>query len=261
MTRWKASAIHFAISFAVLVVIVGIVAWRWYPPQLFAMAKAGQLLSILAGVDLVLGPLLTLLVYKQGKKSLKFDLSVIALLQIAAMAFGLLTVWQSRPVYLVAISDRFRLVFANEIDPASAARAPAAYRSAPALGPQAVAAPLPADPKRRLEMMLQAMAGQEIFLQPAHYAPYPANDPAFLSKAVPATEVLELATPTDREAWSDAFRKHAGVRSLGIMPLQSSRGSATLLLDTGNGRILGYSRLDPWPIIGARERRQHQTSR
>lgn len=261
MTRWKASAIHFAISLLVLAVIVGIVVWRWYPPQLFAMAKAGQLLSILAGVDLVLGPLLTLLVYKHGKKSLKFDLSVIALLQVAAMAFGLLTVWQSRPVYLVAISDRFRLVFANEIDPASAAQAQAAYRSAPALGPETVAAPLPDDPKRRLEAMLLAMAGQEIFLQPAHYVPYPPNDPAFLTRAVPAAQALELAAPADREAWSDALRKYAGVGSLGIMPLQSSRGSATILLDTGNGRILGYSRLDPWAIIEARERRQHQTSR
>jgi hypothetical protein len=261
MTRWKASAIHFAISLVALAVIVAIVIRLWYPPQLFAMAKVGQLLSILASVDLVLGPLLTLLVYKQGKKSLKFDLSVIGMLQVAAMAFGLLIVWQSRPVYLVAISDRFRLVFANEIDPASAAEAPPAYRSSPALGPEAVAAPLPDDPTRRLETMLQTMAGQEIFLQPTHYVPYPPNDPAFLTRAVPAAQALELAAPADRKAWSDAFRKYAGVGSPGIMPLQSSRGSATILLDTGNGRILGYSRLDPWAIIEARERRQRQKPR
>lgn len=261
MTRWKASAIHFAISFVVLGLIVAVVVWRWYPPQLFAMAKAGELLSILAGVDLVLGPLLTLLVYKQGKKSLKFDLSVIALLQIAAMVFGLLTVWQSRPAYLVATSDRFRLVFANEIDPASAAQASARYHSAPALGPETVSAPLPGDPKRRLEMMLQAMAGQEIHRQPAHYASYPPNDPAFLTKAVPEAQALELTSPADREAWSNTFRRHTGAGTLGIMPLQSSRGSATVLLDTDNGRIIGYSQLDPWPIINARERLKRQTSR
>ena len=261
MTRWKASAIHFLISLIVLGLIGATVVWRWYPPELFAMAKAGELLSILAGVDLVLGPLLTLLIYKHGKKSLKFDLSVIALLQIAALAFGLLTVWQSRPVYLVAISDRFQLVFANEIDQSSAAKAPKRYRSAPALGPETVAAPLPDDPKRRLDMMLLAMTGLEIFMQPEHYVAYPPKDPAFLNAAVSAAQALELAPPTSREAWIGLFRKHAGAHSLAMMPLQSSRGSATVLLDTDNGRILAYSRLDPWPIVNAREQLKRQTSR
>lgn len=51
MTRWKASAIHFALSFAVLASIIGFVIWCWYPPALFGVTKAGTLLSILAGVE------------------------------------------------------------------------------------------------------------------------------------------------------------------------------------------------------------------
>lgn len=109
MTRWKASAIHFAISFVVLASLFTIILFRWYPPALFGMAKAGPLLAVLAGVDLVLGPLLTLIIYRPGKKGLKFDLVVIAILQVAALAFGLHTVWQSRPAYIVATTDRFHL--------------------------------------------------------------------------------------------------------------------------------------------------------
>lgn len=261
MTRWKAAAIHFAISFVVLTLIVGFVVWRWYPPELFAMARAGTLLSLLAGVDLVLGPLLTLLVYRTGKPSLKFDLSVIALLQIAAMAFGLHTAWLSRPAYVVATSDRFRLVFANEIDQASAAKAPAEYRHAPALGPRTVAAPLPNDPKRRLEMMLQSFSGLDISQQPAHFVTYPPADAAFLGQAVPADTVLELAPPAQRAAWRQLFARHPGVGSLAILPLQSSRGSASVVLQASDGRILGYSHLDPWPVVNALEKRKRRTLR
>lgn len=261
MTRWKAAAIHFAISLVVLTLIVGFVVWRWYPPELFAMARAGTLLALLAGVDLVLGPLLTLLVYKTGKPSLKFDLAVIALLQIAAMAFGLHTAWLSRPAYMVATSDRFRLVFANEIDQASAAKAPAEYRHAPALGPRTVAAPLPSDPKRRLEMMLQSFSGLDISQQPAHFVTYPPADAAFLGRAVPADTVLELAPPGQRSAWRQLFARHPGVGSLAILPLQSSRGSASVVLQASDGRILGYSHLDPWPVVNALEKRKRRTLR
>jgi hypothetical protein len=259
MTRWKAAAIHFAISFVVLSLIVGLVVWRWYPPELFAMAKAGPLLALLAGVDLVLGPALTLLVYKPGKPSLRFDLTVIALLQVAAMAFGLHTAWQSRPVYIVATSDRFRLVFANEIDAASAAKAPAEYRDMPALGPHIVAAPLPADPDRRLETMLQSFAGVDISQQPAYFVAYPPADRGFLSRAVPANTVLELASPDEEASWRQVFARHSGTGSLAILPLQSSRGSATVLLQASDGRILGYSRRDPWPIIDALDARKRPT--
>jgi hypothetical protein len=106
MTRWKASAIHFTISLAVIGLTAAIIVWCWYPPELFGMAKAGILLGLLGGVDLVIGPLLTLLVYKQGKKLLKFDLTVIVLLQVAALAYGLQTVWHSRPVYIASTEDR-----------------------------------------------------------------------------------------------------------------------------------------------------------
>jgi hypothetical protein len=255
MTRWKASAIHFLISLVVIGAIAGVVVWRWYPPELFGMAKAGPLLGLLAGVDIVLGPLLTLLVYKQGKKSLKFDLTVIALLQIAALAFGLLTVWQSRPAYIVAISDRFRMVFANEIDTSSAARAPAAYRNTPAWGPELVAAPLPTDPQARLEAMLRSLAGQDISQRPDQFVPYPPRDRGFLARAVPARTVLALAPAADRAEWQAVFARHSDVGALAILPLQSSRGSATVLLRADDGRILGYSRLDPWPVVNALERR------
>lgn len=246
MTRWKAAALHFLISLIVIGTIAALIVWRWYPPALFGMARAGGLLSTIAGVDLVLGPLLTLIVYKAGKKTLRFDLTVIALLQIAALAFGLHVVWQSRPVYVVAISDRFRMVFANEIDEASRRRAPAAYRALPAWGPVTVAAPLPKDGKRQLEIMLDAFSGLDISQQPEYFQPYPAAAGQTLANALPASRAIALAPAGARAAWQTAI----GARDdAAILPIVSSRGSASVLLDRRSGRILGFTPLDPWPIF------------
>ncbi|HEV7490359.1 MAG TPA: hypothetical protein VGO25_06105, partial [Rhodanobacteraceae bacterium] len=80
MTRWKASAVHLSISICVGLGAVALIFGVWYPPPYSHAVGADQLVVLLLGVDVVLGPLLTLVVFKSGKKSLRFDLSVIALL-------------------------------------------------------------------------------------------------------------------------------------------------------------------------------------
>ena len=62
--------------------------WVWYPTPYFAIDGGWQVLRILAGVDVVLGPLLTFIVFKIGKPSLKFDMSCIILMQIGALIYG-----------------------------------------------------------------------------------------------------------------------------------------------------------------------------
>lgn len=258
MTRWKASGIHFAISFVVLAVIIGFVVWRWYPPALFGMAKAGVLLTILTGVDVVLGPLLTLIIYRHGKKGLKFDLIAIAVLQVAALAFGLHTIWQSRPAYIVATTDRFYMVFANEIDPASAAEAQPEFQHAPWFGAKLVAAPLPEDSKARLAAMLEAISGVETHRQPARYRTYPGpnHDPA--PAAIPLQQALALASPGSRAALQEAANGHIG--DLALSPLLSSRGSAGALLERKTDRIVAFVGIDPWPIIGAAQAKRANTT-
>jgi hypothetical protein len=260
MTRWKASAIHFAVSFAILASIFAIVLWRWYPPALFGMAKAGTLLSVLAGVDLVLGPLLTLLIYRHGKKGLKFDLTFIAIVQIAALSFGLHTLWESRPAYIVGTSDRFHLVFANEIDPPSAEKAPDEYRHAPWFGPKLVSAPLPDDAKARFEAMIAAMTGLEIQYDPSKYTAYLAGNGEPVKNALGARELLSTAPPAERTTWQTIFERYREAQDPAMLPLQSTRGSASVLLDRADGRILGYVALDPWPAYTAAEKLRRNVS-
>ena len=88
----------------------------WYPRPLFEAAGGDRLIFILMAVDVTLGPLITLIIFKAGKRGLKFDLAVIASLQLAALVYGMHTVYLARPVYLVFTKDRFDLVSAADLD-------------------------------------------------------------------------------------------------------------------------------------------------
>lgn len=116
MSRWKAFAIHFSISLAVFLVLLGIILLVWYPGILFSIDGGWTGLRIVIGVDLVLGPLLTLVVFKAGKPGLKFDLSCIAIAQISCMAVGMWIVYNERPLALVLAYDTFYSLAAQEFE-------------------------------------------------------------------------------------------------------------------------------------------------
>lgn len=99
-SRFAAAGIHLLISVAIISVLLAIVFFVWYPSPYFRLAGADAPLMVLVGVDLVLGPLLTLLVYKVGKPSLRFDLAVIACIQLLALAYGGYSLASQRPVFL-----------------------------------------------------------------------------------------------------------------------------------------------------------------
>lgn len=103
--RLEAFVIHLALSLVVVGLLVGLMMWRWFPGELFWLDGGVQGLYIVAAVDLVLGPLLTLMLFKRGKPKLWIDLSLIAALQIGALAYGVATTWQQRTVAIV-LADR-----------------------------------------------------------------------------------------------------------------------------------------------------------
>lgn len=114
MNRWKAFLIHFAISLAVFAVLLAIILLIWYPGLMFALGGGWEGLRIVIGVDLVLGPLLTLIVFKEGKPSLKFDLSCIGIFQILCLSAGVWIVYNERPVVLAIEYDTVYSLTARE---------------------------------------------------------------------------------------------------------------------------------------------------
>lgn len=106
---------HLLISISIAVLIILTVNYVWYPSPLASAVGVTQIFLMMLAIDVIIGPILGWLVYKEGKKTLKFDLSVIILIQIVALCYGVFSIEQGRPAWLVFHVDRFELVRKNDI--------------------------------------------------------------------------------------------------------------------------------------------------
>jgi hypothetical protein len=245
MNRWKASGIHLLLSMILVGIVLAVLLSTWYPPAIMGISKAEGLIYILAGVDIVIGPLLTLIVYKVGKPSLKFDLSVIALLQIGALAFGLYTMWQSRPVFMVAAGDRFYLVYANEIDARDLAQAQKPeYSKLGFLGAELVAATAPVD----INKPLSFDTVPDIQNKPYYFVPYEDYAQQLLERSLPVKADANSETPPTVTAaiteWASANRQD--LNKLRYVPINSSRGSGLMVMHVTNRKIREPINVNPW---------------
>ena len=126
--RLKAFGIHFGVSILIALVSLYIVFMVWHPAPLAKAVGVTHIFIMMLVIDAVLGPLLTLIVAKPDKKSLKFDLAVIIILQLAAFIYGMYNIAHSRPVYIAFDTLRFEVVQANEIPKTSLEQAQAPYQ-------------------------------------------------------------------------------------------------------------------------------------
>ncbi len=117
-TRWGAFLSHLLISFGILIVLSLLIAYVMFPGALFTLAGGVEGLKIIAGVDMVLGPLLTLVIYNRAKplKALMRDISIIGAIQIAALTAGMYLVYTSRPAAVTYAFDQFYTTKINEFD-------------------------------------------------------------------------------------------------------------------------------------------------
>ena len=110
----QAFALHFLVSLFVFLVLLFLMMRVWFPGELFYMDGGWQGMKIIAPIDLVLGPALTLILYRPWKKSLKFDMSVIVAIQIAALGYGVFSAYNQRTAAIVFAENRFETLSLNE---------------------------------------------------------------------------------------------------------------------------------------------------
>lgn len=246
MTRWKAAAVHLSISAAIGLTAAALIFGLWYPPPYSHAAGADELVLLLLGVDIVLGPLLTLAVFKSGKKGLKFDLTVIALMQACAFFYGASVVVLARPAFVVAAVDRFVLVIANDLDTADLAKAKPGFDRVSWTGPKLVGVDMPKDgSKAHSDMMLSGFAGKDIEKFPQYYVDYPQVAATLLKHAKPL-ENLRKSHPDSAgniDKWLLAHQRD--LSSVAYLPIVA-RTDATMLVDSSSGEPLDALSIDPW---------------
>ncbi len=249
MTRWQASGVHLSICMVIAMTVVAIMLLVWYPAPFFGAMGGQKIVMMVIAIDVVVGPLLTLIVYEPLKKGLRFDLAVIAVLQISALLYGVSVLFQGRPVYMVFVKDRFDIVTAVDIDAESLARAGIEeFRKLPITGPKLVAARIPTDTKERERILFSAMdRGRDLQSFPEYYQPYEEQVETILKKSLPLAE-LRVKRP-ESAALIDAFLDRTGLSGgkLNFLPVATQKDQdLTAVIDSVKGEIVEILKIDPW---------------
>jgi hypothetical protein len=236
MSRWKAAGIHLLLSVAIAATVVAFMLVVWYPWPLFEAAGGSHLILILVGVDVTLGPLITLIIFKSGKKGLKFDLTVIALCQLAALAYGIHTLYLARPIYIVFTVDRFELVTAKDIDLPDLAKVTLPeFKSLPLGRPRYIAAVAPENQDEKLKLIESAMRGKDLQMYPQYYVPYEQQAADALKRAKDMSVLIKRNPEAVRSALKSLGRPEASVK---FLPMRAPQKDGAILLDAASGAPL-----------------------
>jgi hypothetical protein len=247
VNRFQAAGIHLGISLTIAALVGCLIYFVWYPHPYFQVAGGSTLMLLIMGVDIVIGPLLTLVVYKASKKSLRFDLACIAVLQTCAFFYGFWIIAQARPVFIVAAIDRFVPVYANDLDNADLIQAQKQEFSTRSwTGPRLVGAVLPLDQRERSDLIFSGMAGKDLEKFPKYYVPYAEVADRMLEKAQP---LINLATRSPRDnAVIDRYLSDNGllIDKLSYLPLHGRTDEYVMLFSVSNKLPLDVIMINPW---------------
>ena len=245
ISRFRAAAIHLALSAAIAVATVTVMLTLWYPTPLFGAMGGMELLILIVGVDVAIGPLITLIIFDTRKKELVFDLAVVAALQLIALSYGVYAMHSGRPVFTVFNGQILAVIPAADLDPKDLALGRSEeFRSLSLTGPRLVATEEPTDPEERSNIAFGSLGGFGIQHLPKHYVPYADKRTAVLAAAHPLDE-LDLGDEDKerlRRYLSRSGRKAADLRCL---PVSTKRVLLTGVFDAGSGDLLDILDIRP----------------
>lgn len=246
MTRFRASFVHLVISATIVSAVLAIVFLLWYPGPTFRIAGAMNPVFVLIGVDLVLGPLLTLIVFKQGKPGLKFDLSFIAAIQLVALLYGSHTLFSARPHYLVFAVDRVALVSNRDID-RSAIRFEELLEK-PTAEVIRVFARAPVDPEE-LQRFLDSVLFEgrpDLERRTEYWEPWDAGSET-IRNAIKPLAVFEPTTELEKQRIAAAIARYGDDHPhLGILPIGGIEEDIGMLTDRDSLTPLDVINVNPW---------------
>lgn len=107
ITKLKATGVHLCMSLLVFVYLAYEIYFNWYPQPYFAVDGGWQGIRLVGAVDLILGPLITFLIFdlRKSRRAILFDLIIIAMFQLGALAYGVHATYSQRPVAIVLYDD------------------------------------------------------------------------------------------------------------------------------------------------------------
>lgn len=244
--RVKAFLIHLAVSALIISVVLTLVFVYWYPAPFFDYEGAWNPLRILITVDLIIGPLLTLLVFKPGKRWLWLDMALILALQLAALGYGSYALWSQRPLVMAFAVDGFYVVNPKDLREQELPGWLMLERSWQ--GPAPVFAELADDPNYHLEIIFEG--APDIHVLPKQYRRLEKMAPRMAPRAFDL-QMLAEQYPTVAAAIADL--DPALLEETMALPVYGMLKTGTVLADRETGMPRHYLDLDMPALISGRE--------
>ena len=242
----RASLLHLSGSVLVATLAAALVFGLWFPYPYRELAGGRALFLLIIAVDVVCGPLLTLVLYDPAKPrpELWRDLGLVILIQLAALGYGLHVVWQARPVYLVQEVDRFKVIALPELDAAKVARLPKDLQPAWMGGPHTVAIRAPKDIQERNSVTLEsAQGGRDYAERPEFYLPYEGEAALkSLQRAKPLSVFLQKHPTQETAARELIAEKRLDIAQLHYLPVVGRQDWVAVL--DAQGQIQGFLKGD-----------------
>lgn len=240
--RLKFFLSHLLLSFLVALLVVGLVFFIWYPSPLNTAVGVTHIFLMLLVIDVILGPLLGLLVYKEGKKTLKFDLGVIIFIQIVALCYGVFSIEQGRPVWLVYNVDRFELVRKNELVDSNIQHAQPQFQKPSWFKPQYVATEFAKDTQQRNDQMFaEVFSGISIAQRPERYVEITQAKTQIQQRALPLVELEQYNSKIEVEK---ILAKYPNADAW--LPLKANAVDMVVLVNKESASIIKVVDLRPW---------------
>ena len=227
--RLRAAGIHFSLSALVFVVALYLILAHWFPGFHFVVDGGWQGTRLVAAVDLVLGPTLTLLIFNplKARRLIVFDLACIGMAQLAALGWGFYAIHSQRPVSVNFYDGTFSSITAEPIE---AEKYPLSILDAlsdrkPAL--IYVAPPANVDEQTRAAMM-EMVGGAPEYADPLRFKKFLPNWDTVRARAKPLT-VPDKERPEFALARAEFLAKRGGaVADYLYFPFSGRYGECTL---------------------------------
>lgn len=242
----RAACVHLLSSLGVAAFAAALVFGLWYSFPYRELSGGRELFLLVVTVDVVCGPLMTMVVFNPAKPRAELwrDLGLVALIQLGALGYGLRTVWDARPLFLVQEIDRFKVIATPDLRGASIAELPTALQPRWWKGPLTVAIREPKDSEERKKVLFESVQGGRDYAErPEFYLPYEgAAALKSLQRAQPLAVFLQKQPGQQDAARKLALEKGADMAQWLYLPV-IARQDWVAVLDR-QGQIQGFLRGD-----------------
>ncbi len=233
---------HLLTSFFIALNVIGIIFFIWYPDPIAQAVGVTNILLMLLFIDVIIGPFLGLLVYKENKKTLKMDLSVIIVLQLSALGYGVYTIEKARPIWIAYYVDQFQLIKKNEIFLENIHHALPEYQHIPWLKPQFVGVEFAKDKQTRSDDMLaDVLGGISIARRPERYV---ALNTVKKQIQQHSQSLALLNQFNEKTLVKNTLAKYP--KATAFVPLKANAVDMTVLINKEKGEVVKIVDLRPW---------------